>query len=726
MPEINYKVDLFYGDIGFTSDYANVLQFDDANARDTYFDNINDKDTFDNTDFNNIQLSGNTIKIAFVDATQITRLERYNYIRVLTTLYGSLDYVSKYDYGFIVDYTIISSNSNITVVEFTFETDLWQNFQFDFELKECNVERSHMDRWDNTQNIKYVAPNYDAYPAFAKVESIDIVEPLIKDDYNAVRITDSINMAFVTDASNLEWINRGKVGYPKIMWCLLTMVATQGTAPDRVVYTVFPVNVDKSNYEGRWEAVTNPQRRNSRIVNSIEINKAPSVGFDANYYPSLMDIENGNINKLAEKIKASIVNIQFLPVGSFRLVKFYEDLNTKDHYMNRIYSGDVLFENTVSEVVQAYYYDDNYELQSETIVMSVKTLDLEFIQKLGIRKYNVNKVNPLCVKPVDGDNYSDTHEPMLYKSPVRQYYIGTMDGLYKVQIPDYYIDYINNKIIDIDAYSSPNPSSASSQLKINLNTEDFDIALEGNIVNSICVINGYNADLVNDSWINYCMTQRQADREMMYTSILTGGIADAGSTAVSAGIGYRSNMERAELATISSNLSPATANDMNKMYTKYGKQAMAMSAVGGVASFSANAIAQAQAYKLKQQSIMNTPGSLVNSSAIIALIDNTHETIGWIELVTTVCDESSYEKYVNTFKKFGYYIGGVIVPNIKSRKFFNYIKTNGAILTGSLNQSVLAKLARIFDNGVTIWHMDYVTNLYDYSKENIERSLIGE
>ena len=113
MPEVNYKVDLFYGDIGFTSDYANVLQFDDANARDTYFDNINDKDTFDNTDFNNIQLSGNTIKIAFVDATQITRLERYNYIRVLTTLYGSLDYVSKYDYGFIVDYTIICKLSRV-------------------------------------------------------------------------------------------------------------------------------------------------------------------------------------------------------------------------------------------------------------------------------------------------------------------------------------------------------------------------------------------------------------------------------------------------------------------------------------------------------------------------------------------------------------------------------------------------------------------------------------
>ena len=88
--DVNYKVDLFYGDIGFTSDYANVLQFDSANARDSYFDAISEKDIFDNTDFNNIQLSGNTIKLAFVDATQIARLEKYNYIRILTRLYGGL------------------------------------------------------------------------------------------------------------------------------------------------------------------------------------------------------------------------------------------------------------------------------------------------------------------------------------------------------------------------------------------------------------------------------------------------------------------------------------------------------------------------------------------------------------------------------------------------------------------------------------------------------------
>ena len=175
MPEVNYKVDLFYGDVGFTSDYANVLQFDSANARDGYFDNISEKDTFDNTDFNNIQLSGNTIKLAFVDATKLARLEKYNYLRILTRLYAGYDNASKYDYGFIVDYSIISSNSNVTVVEFTFETDLWQNFQFDFELKECNVERSHMDRW-NENTIEYTRPCEDAISSYMIEDKNEVID----------------------------------------------------------------------------------------------------------------------------------------------------------------------------------------------------------------------------------------------------------------------------------------------------------------------------------------------------------------------------------------------------------------------------------------------------------------------------------------------------------------------------------------------------------------------
>ena len=148
-----------------------------------------------------------------------------------------------------------------------------------------------------------------------------------------------------------------------------------------------------------------------------------------------------------------------------------------------------------------------------------------------------------------------------------------------------------------------------------------------------------------------------------------------------------------------------------------------MSGIGGVTAFSANAIHQGLAQRNKEKAIQNTPGTLAKSgNAIGSIIDNQFK----VYYIETIVDDTSFEKYKMMFMKYGYYIGTVELPNINSRKYFNYIKTNGAIVTGSCNNLLLSYIASIFDNGVTIWHMDYTTysTIYDYTKENIERSLM--
>ena len=59
---------------------------------------------------------------------------------------------------------------------------------------------------------------------------------------------------------------------------------------------------------------------------------------------------------------------------------------------------------------------------------------------------------------------------------------------------------------------------------------------------------------------------------------------------------------------------------------------------------------------------------------------------------------------------YGYPINRIQMPNINSRSSWNYIKTNGCTLSGSVDLAQLATLRAIFDRGVTVWHTDDVGN----------------
>ena len=64
----------------------------------------------------------------------------------------------------------------------------------------------------------------------------------------------------------------------------------------------------------------------------------------------------------------------------------------------------------------------------------------------------------------------------------------------------------------------------------------------------------------------------------------------------------------------------------------------------------------------------------------------------------------------------------VLTPNLKSRYYYNYIKTVGCNLTtDSIPRSHLEELKAIFDRGTTIWHIDREGVIVgDYSNDNYE------
>ena len=65
------------------------------------------------------------------------------------------------------------------------------------------------------------------------------------------------------------------------------------------------------------------------------------------------------------------------------------------------------------------------------------------------------------------------------------------------------------------------------------------------------------------------------------------------------------------------------------------------------------------------------------------------------------------------FSRFGYATKTLKIPNRNSRPHWNYVKTVGATMTGSVPSDDMKKICSIYDNGVTFWKHGYEVGRYD-------------
>lgn len=68
------------------------------------------------------------------------------------------------------------------------------------------------------------------------------------------------------------------------------------------------------------------------------------------------------------------------------------------------------------------------------------------------------------------------------------------------------------------------------------------------------------------------------------------------------------------------------------------------------------------------------------------------------------------------FTRFGYAVGRVDVPNRNSRPHWNYIKTAGCTVTGSVPADDMKKICSLYDNGITFWNVP--SEIGNYSLDN--------
>ena len=129
---------------------------------------------------------------------------------------------------------------------------------------------------------------------------------------------------------------------------------------------------------------------------------------------------------------------------------------------------------------------------------------------------------------------------------------------------------------------------------------------------------------------------------------------------------------------------------------------------------------------IKKQDLKATPDTIRKQGNNIEfdLLDNNIE----YQIITKQILVEFREKVWKYFFHYGYKCNDFKKPNLKSRYYFNYIKTIGANIKTNINSEYKNELMNIFNNGITIWHFRDVNtfkgvNNYDY--ENVEMSLIG-
>ena len=120
-----------------------------------------------------------------------------------------------------------------------------------------------------------------------------------------------------------------------------------------------------------------------------------------------------------------------------------------------------------------------------------------------------------------------------------------------------------------------------------------------------------------------------------------------------------------------------------------------------------------KSFTAKQQDIANVPPNLVNQGS------NTAFTFGngfdGYYIIKKQIKPEYATRLTMFFKMYGYQVNTVKRPNLKTRPYWNYVKTQNCLITDNLPQDDINTLQNMFNNGVTLWHGDWVG---DYSNAN--------
>lgn len=129
---------------------------------------------------------------------------------------------------------------------------------------------------------------------------------------------------------------------------------------------------------------------------------------------------------------------------------------------------------------------------------------------------------------------------------------------------------------------------------------------------------------------------------------------------------------------------------------------------------------------IRRKDIKNTPDEVKqapNDSFTPVLLNNMLVNVEFIEI------KPYYKNLVfNYLYHFGYKCNDFKKPNLRSRYYFNYIKTIGVNINTGIDADFRNELVGIYDKGITIFHYrdgQTFKGINNYNYENVEMNLMG-
>ena len=652
----------FYGDVGFDRSYNHVIDFSNETERENYFFPKAIK-TIQDCAYNK-PMNSLQIRCPYEDALSFT------YCKFII---GSNPNSQKKIFAWVDDVVlktdqIDENNVYMPILEINISVDPWQTFLFNFSVGESFVVRENVDRFKaNADGTKgWCLPNTTDINSLGATKRVrSLIE--FRKTYVTNKVTSDLQKDNYTTPPTTEVYNT------KIRWIAIqyvrkpTPVETED-GKNYMINLLFPVTPQPICF---IRTVTQEGTTTTFYVRSLTDKEVVD-----DTYLTTIGIDPDRV--------ASVVYIPFDIAELSRNGSYNENCDFKG--------------NDITSFIEWNIIMDPFALPS-----IIACFVVNFPTTI---KYDFDINNSLDLTIPNNNVYSISHEPQLYKSPFKQITL----------VDEFNIE--RGVFNDLVANTYKNNVNPFQKFTIYLLFDSTEIRLRlvpyGLELNSKYWIeyNLSNVEVIRNAWLSYMLQERDAARSAIQTQINQQAIAGAiGGVSSAFGMGGQQAMSVGKAQNGQSELGAFTAGAV------VGLGVGAIQTVGG---YIAN-----QHFMFEQQDIREK--AIKNKANNISQTGNFKSIITEFALYETCCDETTLGLKALEFHKYGYGIYRYETPQLKSRKYFNFIATNIVKINGNLNNNIKIAIMEIFNNGVTIWHGDYINELSgigDYSKENIERSLL--
>ena len=381
--------------------------------------------------------------------------------------------------------------------------------------------------------------------------------------------------------------------------------------------------------------------------------------------------------------------------------------------------GEVTYSSSTKTYTWTFPDDTEYEtnIRSEYSKWAV----IKF-KECEVRQFSISVTRPY--KPSNGNAYSYIYEPALFKEPYIIRKLSSIDGIFNQEIPDIIVNEDSDTIYMLGQVS-PSQQVVMCSVGVDFTTPGvLTAAKEKGLMTTVMPA---SFDVITNAWLTYSLTQRDSDRAIINNNNMQNAISNllfmgyGGALVGSRGGGIIKDN------AIYDNAQGIPKSQQSVLGYRKGINPAIPGAVGLAAGASiVTSLVDAhfawENQKQQERKIQNKASqiSISGNSAYRNALDNYDNPV-FVELK---CDDVNFEKAAANFRYYGYEINEWQKPDIKSRKYFDYILTNGALVEGAIPQDIKEQIAKVLDNGITFFHADYSTSTQYNNYENIERALI--